>query len=122
MPWPLFGGDCGLFSQPLAERGRQRLEQHRHSLEPRPRGARIARERGFSVALNDPFAGGQIVARHGRPIESIHAIQVEVDRSTYCLADARTPGPGFERVATLFDALATELGERLAEQHAIAAE
>ena len=115
-----------------------------HSMPPRPRGAaqivlgdrhgtsaapwltelaaRIARERGFSVALNDPFAGGQIVARHGRPIESIHAIQVEVDRSTYCLADARTPGPGFERVAMLFESLATVLGERLAEQTAIAAE
>ena len=115
-----------------------------HSMPPRPRGqaqivlgdrhgtsaapwltalaARIARSRGFSVALNDPFAGGHIVSRHGRPDDGIHAIQVEVDRSTYCLADARTPGPGFERVATLLEALATELGESLSEQPAIAAE
>ena len=115
-----------------------------HSMPPRPRGqaqivlgnchgtsaapwlttlaARIVRERGFSVALNDPFAGGHIVARHGRPAQAIHAIQVEVDRSAYCLTDARTPGPGFERVAMLFEALATGLGTSLSEQPAIAAE
>ena len=29
--------------------------------------ARIARTAGFTVALNDPYAGGAIVARHGRP-------------------------------------------------------
>ena len=115
-----------------------------HSMPPRPRGqaqivlgdrhgtsaarwltvlaARIVSESGFSVALNDPFAGGHIVARHGRPDKAIHALQVEVDRAAYCLADARTPGPGFERVAMLFEALATGLGASLSEQPAIAAE
>ncbi|HVF36736.1 MAG TPA: N-formylglutamate amidohydrolase, partial [Sphingomicrobium sp.] len=29
--------------------------------------ARLARSAGFRVALNDPYAGGAIVARHGRP-------------------------------------------------------
>lgn len=77
--------------------------------------ARIARDRGFGVALNDPFAGGHIVARHGRPQAGTHAIQVEVDRSLYCLRDGRTPGPGFERVATLFEALATGLGGALGD-------
>ena len=84
--------------------------------------ARIARERGFSVARNDPFAGGHIVERHGRPAAGTHAIQVEVDRSLYCLRDGRTPGPGFERVALLFEALAVGLGGALAERPAIAAE
>ena len=84
--------------------------------------ARIVRERGFGVACNDPFAGGHIVERHGRPATGIHAIQVEVDRSLYCQRDSRTPGPGFERVAVLFEALAVGLGEALADQAAIAAE
>ena len=115
-----------------------------HSMPPRPAGAahivlgdrhgtsaapwltamaaRIARERGFGVACNDPFAGGYIVERHGRPASGIHAIQVEVDRSLYCQRDSRTPGPGFERIAVLFEALAVGLGEALADQAAIAAE
>ena len=115
-----------------------------HSMPPRPPGAaqivlgdrhgtsaapwltamaaRIVRERGFGVACNDPFAGGHIVERHGRPAAGIHAIQVEVDRSLYCQRDSRTPGPGFERVAVMFEALAVGLGEALADQAAIAAE
>ena len=82
----------------------------------------IARERGFSVARNEPFAGGHIVARHGRPSANIHALQLEVDRSAYCLRDCRTPGPGFERVALLIEALANGLGEAMADNLSIAAE
>lgn len=76
--------------------------------------ARIARNAGFKVALNDPYAGGAIVARHGRPGEGIHAIQLEIDRSTYLARDGRTAGLGFDRVACLVEVLARELGEALA--------
>ncbi len=74
------------------------------------RGA-IAERLGFKVALNVPFAGGHIMERHGAPSRGRHAIQIEVDRSRYCLRDARRPGAGFERVSHLFDELARELGE-----------
>ena len=84
--------------------------------------ASIARERGFSVVLNDPFAGGHIAARHGTPAAGIHALQIEVARTSYCQRDCRTPGPGFERVACLFEALASGLGEALGGAAAIAAE
>jgi N-formylglutamate amidohydrolase len=76
--------------------------------------ARIARAEGFSVALNDPYAGGAIIARHGRPQHGIHAIQLEIDRSTYLVDDGRTAGVGFDRIAGLIEKLAVELGEALA--------
>lgn len=82
----------------------------------------IARRRGFAVARNLPFAGGHVVERHGRPRRRIHALQIEVDRATYCQRDARTPGAGFERVAQLFEALATELGAALSQRLDDAAE
>lgn len=82
----------------------------------------IAEGRGFTVAHNVPYAGGHIVARHGRPAANVHALQVEIDRSAYCQRDARTPGPGFERVATLIAALAVGLGEAVAGVEAMAAE
>ena len=78
--------------------------------------ASVARELGFRAALNDPFAGGAIVARHGRPAESIHAIQLEIDRSTYLKADGRTPGVGFDRVAQLIEAVAVRLGQSLLDR------
>lgn len=82
----------------------------------------IAARLGFAVARNAPFAGGHIVARHGRPASGVHAVQIEVDRSFYCLRDARTAGPGFSRVARLFEALSSELGELLARRWQDAAE
>ena len=75
--------------------------------------AGIARNAGFQVRLNDPYAGGAIVASHGRPAEGIHAIQVEIDRSLYLRADGRTPGVGFDRVASLLEAIAAGLGNAL---------
>ena len=83
--------------------------------------ATIATELGFTAALNDPYAGGNIVERHGRPSEGIHALQVEIDRSAYLARDLMTPGAGFDRVSRLIEALATGLAEALAPQ-ALAAE
>jgi N-formylglutamate amidohydrolase len=75
--------------------------------------ARLTRGAGFKVALNDPYAGGAIVARHGRPAAGIHAIQLEIDRSTYLAGDGRTPGVGFDRIAGFLESLAVGLGEAL---------
>lgn len=77
--------------------------------------ARIVRAAGFRAALNDPYAGGAIVARHGRPAEGVHALQLEIDRSAYLERDGRTAGRQFDRVASLIETLATELGQALAD-------
>lgn len=82
----------------------------------------IARRRGFTVARNSPFAGGYIIERHGTPSRGVHAIQVEIDRGAYCRTDSRSPGPGFDRVAMLFEALAGELGQLLRGRGQLAAE
>ena len=106
-----------------------------HSMPPRPRfaadivigdlhgasaagwisdtAAAIARSHGFRVARNDPYAGGAIIARHGRPTDGIHAVQLEIDRASYLARDLRTPGAGFDRVAMLIEALAEGLGQAL---------
>ncbi len=75
--------------------------------------ARIARKAGFSTALNDPYAGGAIIARHGRPAAGVHAIQLEIDRATYLDRDGRTPGVGLDRIAGFLEVLAFGLGEAL---------
>lgn len=73
----------------------------------------IVRAAGFRAALNDPYAGGAIVARHGAPRKGVHALQLEIDRSIYLERDGRTAGPGFDRIASLIEVLATELGDAL---------
>ena len=78
--------------------------------------ARLARTAGFRVALNDPYAGGAIVARHGQPQMGIHAIQLEICRETYLASDGRTASAGFDRVATLLETLGIGLGQALLDR------
>ena len=84
--------------------------------------ARIARADKWSVALNDPYAGGFVAERHGRPDRRVHALQLEIDRSCYLARDMRSPGPGFDRATRLIETLVFGLAEALAAPDAIAAE
>lgn len=82
-----------------------------------------ARDAGFTVARNAPYAGGHITERHGKPERGIHALQLELDRSLYLAPDLRTTGPGFDRVARLIAAIAAALAAAALEPpEAIAAE
>ena len=45
--------------------------------------ARLLRGRGYSVKINDPYKGVEIVRRHGLPAEGRHALQIEVNRALY---------------------------------------
>lgn len=83
----------------------------------------IATRCGFSSGLNDPFAGGHVIDRHGRPARAVHALQLEIDRRCYLGAGLKAPGAGFDKVAALIERLAVELGEALlGRQFATAAE
>ena len=82
-----------------------------------------ARAMGYRSACNAPYAGGYIVARHGRPAAGLHAVQIEIDRSAYLDADLKTPGPGFEGMARLIAGVAQAIEQRLLSgQDALAAE
>lgn len=83
----------------------------------------IAGRAGFSAGLNDPFAGGYVIARHARPTHNVHALQIELDRASYLDRSFAQPGDGFERAAVLLESLAVELGEALlTRRFAVAAE
>lgn len=78
--------------------------------------AQHIRNAGFTVAMNDPYAGGAIVERHGNPGKGVHALQIEIDRSTYLTQDGRSAGLAFDRVASLIDGLANHLGRAIADR------
>jgi len=83
----------------------------------------IAHSAGFDARLNSPFAGGYVISKHGAPGRSVHALQLEIDRSYYLDDRLVGPGPGFDRVSVLIERLAVGLGERLlGRTDAIAAE
>jgi len=46
----------------------------------------------------------------------VHALQLEIDRATYLTPDLRGAGPGFDRVASLIEALAAGIGQQLLDR------
>lgn len=64
------------------------------------------------AAHNRPYAGGYVLERHGAPTDGVHALQLEIDRSSYLDSRLAEPGEGF---AAMVDLL-TELVRRLAAQ------
>lgn len=82
--------------------------------------AEIARRCGFETAINDPFAGGHVLDRHGSPNGGVHAIQIEIDRSCY-LDSSGEPGPSFDAVSSLIENLAEGLGASLLDRRTAAA-
>ena len=75
----------------------------------------VAAECNFAAAANDPFAGGHILDRHGRPQEGVHALQIEIDRRCY-LDPAGKAGARFDEVAALIEALVGRLGSALLDR------
>jgi len=82
---------------------------------------RIVHSTGFSVGVNQPFAGGHVVQRHGAPGREIHALQIELDRRCYLAEGRREPGPGFARTGRMLEQLAVRLGRFLLDRRWAAA-
>lgn len=45
------------------------------------------REMGYSVAINDPYKGQEILHRYGQPQQQSHALQLEINRGLYLNED-----------------------------------
>ena len=77
---------------------------------------KIVTSMGFQAGVNQPFAGGHVVQRHGAPARGIHALQIEIDRRCYLQHNLMRRGPGFGKVSRLFEQLAMRLGQFLLER------
>lgn len=53
---------------------------------------------GYSVAINDPYKGVEIVRRHGRPADHRHSLQIEVKRTLYMDELTLEPNVGYARL------------------------
>jgi N-formylglutamate deformylase len=54
---------------------------------------------GYTVAVNNPYKGGLITARYGRPAEGRHAVQIEINRALYLDEVTVAKTNGFPRLA-----------------------
>jgi len=71
--------------------------------------ARVLRERGYTVSLNAPYAGGFTTVHYGRPDEGVHALQIEINRALYMDERRMTRRPLIARLAGDMRALVAAL-------------
>jgi N-formylglutamate amidohydrolase len=78
-------------------------------------------ERGFSVAINSPYAGGFTTGHYGRPRLGRHALQIEINRALYMDERLYRRKPFFARLADDMVALIERLGQVMQDNPARAA-
>ena len=84
----------------------------------------VLQEMGYSVALNDPYKGVEIVRRYGQPQRAQHALQLEINRRLYMNEQTLEKHDGFERLradltalfGVLKAALVRDMPDRLAAE------
>ena len=54
------------------------------------------RDRGYTVARNDPYKGVQLIAQIGQPALNRHSLQVEIRRPLYMDEATRERNAGFD--------------------------
>ncbi|MBI3453445.1 MAG: N-formylglutamate amidohydrolase [Rhodospirillales bacterium] len=67
--------------------------------------------RGYTVARNDPYAGGFVTRHYGHPREGRHALQIEINRALYMDETRIEKTAGFQKLADNLVALMRGLGE-----------
>ncbi len=53
---------------------------------------------GYSVRLNDPFKGAELVARYSDPARGRHSLQIEINRRLYLDEALVAKTAGFENL------------------------
>lgn len=68
-------------------------------------------ERGYSVAVNDPYKGMELIRANGDPAKGRHSMQIEVNRKLYMDEATREPNAGYDELKACFGALALHLSD-----------
>jgi N-formylglutamate deformylase len=72
--------------------------------------------RGYSVAINDPYKGMELIRANGAPAQGRHSLQIEVNRKLYMDEHSREPNGGYGGLKACFSALAAHLAAHVADQ------
>lgn len=70
---------------------------------------------GKIAAHNRPYAGGYVLERHADPQSGVHALQLEIDRSSYLDSRHAELGDGFAAMTGLLAGLVRQLAVDVAE-------
>jgi N-formylglutamate deformylase len=77
------------------------------------------RSYGYTVAINDPYKGVEIVRKHGRPREHRHSLQIEVKRTLYMDEETLVPNAGYTQLERDLDRLTDLMVAHVRERTAL---
>ena len=63
----------------------------------------LLQQMGYNVEVNKPYAGGFITEHYGRPVNGLHALQIEINRGLYMDEIRMLPNERFEAFAADMD-------------------
>lgn len=64
---------------------------------------------GFTVAVNDPYKGGYIVQRYGRPADGVHSLQIEINRALYLNESTAEKSPAYSDFKSALSDIASSI-------------
>lgn len=73
---------------------------------------------GYSVSVNEPYIGNELIARHGNPARGIDSIQVEINKSLFMDVKTFRKTAGFAKLKADLDRLLHVLAEDSARRAA----
>jgi N-formylglutamate deformylase len=77
--------------------------------------ARTLRGFGYTVAVNDPYKGVELIARIGQPALGRHSLQIEIRRPVYMDEATREPNAHFDTLRAHLSALTGVLAGHIRE-------
>jgi N-formylglutamate amidohydrolase len=66
---------------------------------------------GYSVSVNEPYVGNELIGRHGDPARGIDAIQVEINKKLFMDVATFRRTAGFDRIKSDLDRLLQVIAE-----------
>jgi N-formylglutamate deformylase len=78
------------------------------------------REKGYSVSINYPFRGAELIHRFGDPANERHSMQIEINRALYLDEETYEKSDGFTVLRDDIEQITGQLGAFAAEQAAAA--
>src|SRR5688572_4917708 len=71
---------------------------------------------GYSVSVNDPYVGNELIARHGAPARGIDSIQIEINKKLFMDTGTFRKTPGFDKLKADIDRLLAVIAKDGAER------
>lgn len=65
--------------------------------------------RGYSVAINDPYKGVELVRMYSAPLQGRHSLQIELNKRLYLHNGSLEPSAGFPKLASDLNQLLAQL-------------